>query len=447
MKKAIILGRSCILFTLSLSLFSTSIHAKNSDSNSESDYYIFAYGLSSNLNRNVSYFTDLSGNINILPKNHMKNVSYCVFKEHISSIGVDAIGGSGLIIRQLVEKNSKNEFSMSFEPCRSGSPTDFLVMQKNIADGIYNDGQWKFLVNPNYGLLITVPKQDITSAAAIYQNLVRSEVDNERAMSDRLTRLAASNGREKVYSITLFREHFVSSDEGFTCTINYAGQDAIIINSANHVIVNKINNSKHNKDNNIIQRIRFSSIYKDINDLWSHVRDGAFPKFSAQSGGRDCNTYIDFANNIRTLSTALDRRQIDYIIREYDSNTVTASANGFDTMEKYQIAQKIGVDSREMSLLESSGINTYEEYQILIEEMKSSGYSNSNSVYDLISYIRDKSEGGAINKSATFIKQSREQRQRDANSRANAEQERCLTRNGYYKTSNAAARSMIAKKR
>lgn len=432
-------SKAFVAFVSAFHLFSNAVSAQPASSGEA--IYIFADGLTSNTNSTFAYPSDINGQIKLSFRGSSRTATYCALDEHIAGIGANVIGGMGLLIREIITSNTaENEFLLLFEKCVGtyGKSADFLVMQKSTADGLLNSGRWD---KRYYGLLVTVPRENATALAQAYLDLTNQLESNEKSVSDRLAQLAATDGRDKIYSITLHPKNSPYTDEDTTCTIEATGRDAQIVNSTNEVIIKGINNRTVNKRNNVVRLVKFADVYKDINDLWDNVSvDSMFPGFG------NCKTYIDFAKNITIVSTALTRKNVSYTIREYDSKLVIANAAGFDSVQRYDIAQQIGVNASTLIDLEKLGINSVIEYRSMMAEMKSSGYSSNEDVYILMGYMRDKNIGQRDGISAVAVKNARDRDAKEAAARQAARRESCLIKNNYYKTSNAAARSLIAKK-
>jgi len=218
---------------------------------------------------------------------------------------------------------------------------------------------------------------------------------SESAREDQLSHLAAADSRDKIFvTYMVGGMRMEPGNSGMArCTLTEYIRDPRLSGVIRYV-------------DSEVTAVAVRSGYKGIHG--GIVDHRTMDDLYRSSGG--CYVVIDFAKNTRLLLDAYKKRQITLKWLEVDVPSIEARLGGFASVEQYQSARQIGVNSTEYENLLRHGIKDAKEFHDAAAEMNSAGYSKSSQYQDVIAYLDDKLQGAPDHRSALEVRTEREQK-------------------------------------
>ena len=281
----------------------------------------------------------------------------------------------------------------------------FSILSSQVMDGKLFSGYKPFFKINNSSLLA---KKDIIEA---------DKKKQQKDSSDRISEfesLAKTDSKEVIASISFDIEDYrLSYGELSLCTSGYEDEKKMIIDGYALLGLQPYSESYKNK---ITKKFSNSSIakkihnFKDINQFYINQQ---LPDDSRIR----CNVYIDYPSIISEFLTAIQANKLTikvelnamYNTDELLDKYITTNTS-FVSYKDYQFASKIGATSKDLEILKQNDISDVRKFNDLINEMHNSNYANSKTLTDVISYVKDKKEGGDI-KGAIKLRDARKANQ------------------------------------
>ncbi|MDB3972180.1 hypothetical protein N9400_01945 [Candidatus Thioglobus sp.] len=208
-----------------------------------------------------------------------------------------------------------------------------------------------------------------------------------------------------------------------TCTANYSGIDAQRVFGYRLLHKSVLNEGYldffNEKKLGFPKGIKFDKGFKDVNDAYLNLIDK----------NTDCAIYIDYAENVFKLNQALARKEINTVFTRTYSNQYLedkyAVSKGYESANERNLIVEIGGSLKLAKELRKLKIDSIDKFNLLLAEIKQSGYADDPSVKTVSIYLSDKknalSNGIGINEyktqRVTKAKLAAENRRKDAKER------------------------------
>lgn len=161
-------------------------------------------------------------------------------------------------------------------------------------------------------------------------------------------------------------------------------------------------------------------VYKDLNSLYAEYQKGT-----------SCHVFVDYPANVSKLRDAILRdkpKALAELNELYGSDELldklVTTRTEFKSYAEYQFATSIGVSANDLKKLKEHEADDEAGFATLVQEMQAAGYASSNKAADVLSYLRDRKEGGSP-KGAVKVREARRVAQAQASKEA-AERQRKL---------------------
>ena len=129
---------------------------------------------------------------------------------------------------------------------------------------------------------------------------------------------------------------------------------------------------------------KFDMTFKDVNEAYLSFIDG-----KAQ-----CSFYVDYAENISKLKKGLDKKKINSSLTKIISNKATenkyAVSKGYESANERNFIIDIGGNSYLAKKLRVLEIDNIDKFNLLLAEIKQSGYEDNPTVNTISIYLSDK---------------------------------------------------------
>ena len=178
---------------------------------------------------------------------------------------------------------------------------------------------------------------------------------------------------------------FTNDDDIRPCTTSRTEAQSVL----GHVILFKKFNKQQPSD-------KFSNVFKNIENAYQNIKEK-----------NDCTVYIDYPENIYKLHKALNRDKVYNTVgnrlESVKGKKAFVTHHGFKSIEEYDLAWNLNIKKELIRDLAKFKIDSVDKYNKIQERMLKSGYSESKSVRDVLSYLSDLKE--ARSKGIDILKQ------------------------------------------
>jgi len=205
-----------------------------------------------------------------------------------------------------------------------------------------------------------------------------------------------------------------------TCTASYKDANAARVSGyrllGKSILPDDMNTLFKEKKIGLLSESQFDEVFKDVNDAYLKIVDKR----------TDCSFYIDYAENISKLKKGLFKKKIPSGFTKIISNQTTenkyAVSKGFTSANERNFIIEIGGNLKLAKELRLLKIDNTDKFNLLLDEIKQSGYEDNPTVNSVLIYLSDKkgalSSGIGINVYKTQrvakAKQAADKRRKDA---------------------------------
>ena len=168
-----------------------------------------------------------------------------------------------------------------------------------------------------------------------------------------------------------------SDDEIKVCTTARKKAESII---GHNILYKKINNQSNDS--------KFSKAFKSIENAYQNLKEKD-----------NCTVFIDYPENIYKLHKALNRdntyNKVGNRLENEKGKRAYVIHNGYKSIEEYDLVWALNIKKELIRDLAKFKIDSVDKYNEIQQKMSKSGYSESESVRDVILYLADLKEARA----------------------------------------------------
>jgi hypothetical protein len=384
----------------------------------------------------------LDGSSKLAARNGAKSPAFCI--EHLSTKGIGQNPRVILSFGKILTYYAKQQVGVKDSFRHDCVNYQFLLVERDLLEKTlaqkYLNGTTLLSSHSALGEI------DFNKIKEEVDEIIKQErqlkIDQSNTLSD-LSKNSYVDSKEKVYIISLSSKYSFDTRNAF-CTLSSYKQNETTeskVITALFFLLSKQKNRDGAPQVGGPKTLYFSS----LNEMYANYNE-KYESFRSEFGG--CIRYIDFAKNIETLRMALSRDYPSqrFQISAYDSTQIMARALGFTATADYEMAMKMGVSKIKFYALAEYGITTMQLFSSAIAEMLTSKYSESRDIDELIQYLEDRREAKRTSSSPMKVRANRENYIASENAKLERQYTACLSSNGYFRTNNSAAKSLIKKK-
>ena len=214
---------------------------------------------------------------------------------------------------------------------------------------------------------------------------------------------AQKNSKEVVSSISFdIEDERLMSWELSLCTTGYEGAEKMAIDGYALLDFQPYSESYKNKIAKISSNPKVEKkihSFKDVNELYMNYQ---LPNELYNKKIR-CNVYVDYPSNVNKLLEAIQlnkpaaKLELNALYNSEQLRDKFISTNtSFKSFKDYQFASTIGATDSDLEILKQNGVGDMSGFNGLVSEMQGATYANTQKASDVISYLKDKKEGGSI---------------------------------------------------
>ena len=168
-----------------------------------------------------------------------------------------------------------------------------------------------------------------------------------------------------------------SDDEIRVCTTVRKKAESII---GHNILYKKINNQSNDS--------KFSKAFKSIENAYQNLKEKD-----------NCTVFIDYPENIYKLHKALNRdniyNKVGNRLESEKGKRTYVIRNGYKSIEEYDLVWALNIKKELIRDLAKFKIDSVDKYNEIQQKMSKSGYSESESVRDVLLYLADLKEARA----------------------------------------------------
>lgn len=302
--------------------------------------------------------------------------------------------GDFILIRDKDEKYlANNEVIPGLMPNPNGHRFFSISSSSVMGDNLFSGYEPLLKIN-NQALLANKDSIEITK---------KQEKKESSDREGQFKAYAQKNSKEVVSSISFdIEDERLMSWELSLCTTSYEGAEKMAIDGYALLDFQPYSESYKNKiaknsSNPKVEKKIHS--FKDVNELYMNYQ---LPNELYNKKVR-CNVYVDFPSNVNKLLEAIKlnkpaaKLELNALYNSEQLRDKFISTNtSFKSFKDYQFASTVGATSSDIEILNQNGVIDMSGFNDLAREMQKATYANSQKASDVISYLKDKKEGGSI---------------------------------------------------